>query len=937
MPSSNLTGSGAVASTTPGDEPPLARSLTVGSLSRPDSAVGSAAGVKSLSPSASAPFVSGPSAAAVVVGGVSRDSGRSSGGCVGGGGVTGSSDSSGCGVAGINHTSRPSSRGPLRPAVVSRALSAWEGSELEVVCLYDSNFQTANLRGQHGPERRVPAPVHIGPLSYLYRRSTQFRTEPSAEDVHDAPAMPPLEEPWARRMAVTAQPSARGGARSTGGGAAPLSASWDAAALSALPSRHALSAGGTAPAGPHSGGFTSSGSVPASPAPHLSSRSARAGADTGAAGGGGGAGPGTGKARYASGSGSAGVPNRRLNLAVDPVMSLRELVEMLEDLQVVPQLASRSDVAQLFAAAHGAATRARGPTAAAAPPSSAASSASSTPRGSSSGTPEGAATDAKASAAAGKARSGPAYASATASSGAKKHKGAAMPATSSRSDPSSKPSSKPSTATTAKLAPSSAITGPPAAICDSITAALAAISNPRNHDGKPFHSRYPSAAHGALCEPAVGKAGAAPLESAAAGAPAGAISRPQVHPDEIRFPAFKDVLVRLAVAMASASAAGGSRTAVSGSGGGGVGGGAAAQPSARDPGGVAAGWGLALSADEAAAAVSRLLGHMRLHRSDMRGLKHRLDLLARTAADHGAKVAANQLLYLAGPSLLPAAAAVAVAAAPPDTSVVRPPPAADGVPIAAGATAGTAYRSPQPWSVLSYTQAPPYLVSVLEREDRDDGDVYRPAWREFGAVALELGPLAPGELRQCRLALHNRGPHTLTVRVDGGGAPFCSLAHQGLASLPPGMPRHVEVTVQLPPDEATPGRELLGELRLYYSSSQDRREREVVVPVYGVVSGQRAGSPTTGRKAPAARSERRSLAAKATAEPVVRAVAAAAAAAAPLTHCGPRRAGSCGGAGVQCVPSAAATASLQLSGRGSGGGGGGLSNTAVSLGGSRML
>mgnify|MGYP001807418853 CR=1 FL=1 len=43
------------------------------------------------------------------------------------------------------------------------------GSELEVVALYDANFQAANARGQHGVPLRVPAPAHIGPLSYVYR------------------------------------------------------------------------------------------------------------------------------------------------------------------------------------------------------------------------------------------------------------------------------------------------------------------------------------------------------------------------------------------------------------------------------------------------------------------------------------------------------------------------------------------------------------------------------------------------------------------------------------------------------------------------------------------------------------------------------------------------------------------------------------------------
>ncbi len=44
-----------------------------------------------------------------------------------------------------------------------------------MVCLYDSNFQTANRQGQQGVPLRVPAPAHIGPLSYLYRYEIEDR------------------------------------------------------------------------------------------------------------------------------------------------------------------------------------------------------------------------------------------------------------------------------------------------------------------------------------------------------------------------------------------------------------------------------------------------------------------------------------------------------------------------------------------------------------------------------------------------------------------------------------------------------------------------------------------------------------------------------------------------------------------------------------------
>lgn len=68
-------------------------------------------------------------------------------------------------------------------------------TDLEVVALYDANFQAANRLGQHGVQglRGVSAPS-IGPISYAYRwyckRATQFVGACTHAHVPDAPALP---------------------------------------------------------------------------------------------------------------------------------------------------------------------------------------------------------------------------------------------------------------------------------------------------------------------------------------------------------------------------------------------------------------------------------------------------------------------------------------------------------------------------------------------------------------------------------------------------------------------------------------------------------------------------------------------------------------------------------------------------------------------------
>ncbi|GLC64025.1 hypothetical protein PLESTF_000110300 [Pleodorina starrii] len=633
-----------------------------------------------------------------------------------------------------------------RPEVVVRALSAWEGAELEVVCLYDSNFQAANRQGQHGVPLRVPARAHIGPISYLYRwyckRATQFRTPVAPADLPDAPAMPPTEEPWRR-----AGSGGGGGSGSATRGGRPASAGSVAAAAAAA-------SGGNDRPGSAGGGV-----VAAMWLRKATSMRCHGGVSIGgdaASGGGGGAAGGGAIERPAVSSG------RRLNCSLDPVMSLSEVVDLLEDLEIVPQLASRLDITKIFNAAAAAA--------------------------------------------------------------------AAASSSSSKTDPwVTRGGGGSSAASGLRARPSSAprVLSKPAASVD---------------------------AGGGSAGGGGGSAGGGNV-----------IPRPQPHPVEVRFPVFKDILVRLAIAIACAQRKPPPPQA-GGRGGGGGGGAATASSSSSS----SYGWGHTMLAEEAVAAVRQLLEQLQLYRNDVRGLKHRLDQLARLAKEHAVRARANRMRYVAVPSPVEAAQHVAVA---PNPGPPPPPP---------GARPGLLGRPLPPWGVLAAAPAPSYLTAVLTEEDQGDEARYVPAWREFDAVALDLGVLQPGELRRCRLLLHSRGPHTLSVGIDATDAPFCDLSHVGLHAVPPGMPLRVDVTVQL-----YDCGEVVGELRLRYSSSLDRREREVAVPVYGMVCPPGGGGGA--RTRPRSASERSTMAAKATREPVVQAVALAARATAPLGHCGPPR------------------------------------------------
>ncbi|GIL69984.1 hypothetical protein Vretifemale_752, partial [Volvox reticuliferus] len=370
----------------------------------------------------------------------------------------------------------------------------------------------------------------------------------------------------------------------------------------------------------------------------------------------------------------------------------------------------------------------------------------------------------------------------------------------------------------------------------------------------------PSSAPRILSKPAAAAATPAAAASSSGGS-GSVIPRTQPHPEEVRFPAFKDVLARLAVAIACAepSVAAGAGVAYA----------AGENPAAAGSMPVASsaftsqelsfsnpvlaaaasavgcssrGWGRVMSTEEAVAAVRRLLERMQLYRSDVQVLKHHLDELARLANEHAVRARDNRFRYVAVQSVVEAAQDIGVS---PGEAPLQP-----------GARPGLPSRPLPPWNVLAASPAPSYLTAVLTAEDQPDLP-YQPAWREFGAVALDLGVLQPGELRRCRLLLYCRGPYKLSVRVDSTDAPFCDVTHRGLQSVPPGLPFRVDVDVKV--HEIG---ELVGELRLLYSSAQDRRERKLVVPVYGMVypvGGAAANDVRTWARCP---SERSSIAAK---------------------------------------------------------------------------
>ncbi|EFJ44199.1 hypothetical protein VOLCADRAFT_95622 [Volvox carteri f. nagariensis] len=770
---------------------------------------------------------------------------------------------------------------------------------LQVVCLYDSNFQAANSKGQHGvPLRATAKRQGIGPISYLYRwyckRGTQFRSAVTAVDVPDAPARPSTEEPWravdtaAAASSTSASASGRSNSSSssstaqqrhnTGGGAAAVASASCAAVVAEMPAWLRKATTQRAHSGP--GIFHDS------------------------ADGGGGAAAAVARSSF---DGYEKVPTtsgRRMNYTADPLMSLSELVDMLEDLEVipgcccwwgggevvgvggevVPHMASRTDVAKIFNAAR-----------------QAFASATATPTATNAAGHSADSATAATAVAAAAARTTPPrpphppHPAAAAAAGGRGQQ-ISVPAIKLLQQQQQRPASavvhyatgnnnRNNTATQANaLDPWASGFNTLSGISSIMDMAMAAAAAAAATSG-PNVPRPTSAPRVLLSRPGGGGGGgtaaaAAATAGATTGGAANVIPRTQPHPDDIRFPVFKDILVRLAVAIAcnepltpaggvAASAAAAKPAAAAAVGAtfpgtasigslasrglnplpssscnGGAAAVAADAASSPNTFGLPYGSGRTMSKEDATLAVRRLLERMQLYRSDVRILKHRLDELARLAKEHGIRVRDNRFRCVAV-SVVDVAQDIPVAIG----VTAPPPPARPGLPG----------RVLAPWSVLAATPAPSYLSAVVTEEDQED-PLYQPAWREFGAVALDLGVLQPGELRRCRLLLHCRGPYTLSVRIDTTNAPFCDVTHVGLHSIPPGLNFRVDMSIQI----YDIGK-VAGELRLIYNSTQDRREREVVVPVYGMVYPTASTDATVdinGRSWPRSTSERGVMAAK---------------------------------------------------------------------------
>lgn len=468
------------------------------------------------------------------------------------------------------------------------------------------------------------------------------------------------------------------------------------------------------------------------------------------------------RARKSSAGATAG---RTLNRMFDPVINLNELTEMLEDLGVVPHLASRADIATLFAAVAG-------------------------PK---------------------------------------------------------RPSRQAAASSSSSVSISRALSGSTAGF---------------------------GGGSGGFMPPAVARARSGPQLGSAPPAPV-VLASAQVRPEEIRYPQFLDLLARLGVAIACLQQQQ-----------------EGPPPQQQQQGPPQPHLGpKRMPPDAARAALRALLRRMGLDRADMAGLKQQLDALARMAGEKGCRAKELKLAYVTGRSCCAAAQGTVVEHPLPRGLVRVAVPG--GMPVAAGAVAGTSYGTSPPWSPLAPGKPPPpYLLELLQEEDRATFGEYRPRWHEFGTPSLDLGVLQPGELRVCRLVLHNRGVYALAVRLESAGAPFCRCSYGGLASLLPGVPRTVDVLVR-----CSEVGEVVGELRLYFCSRWQPAERAVSVPVYAMVGLGQAGKPVA-----TARSVRSSVASKTGGEVLPRAVAASATLMGPLSHYVPPT-----GAAAHSTPSSAAS------------------------------
>ncbi|GAX75917.1 hypothetical protein CEUSTIGMA_g3360.t1 [Chlamydomonas eustigma] len=253
--------------------------------------------------------------------------------------------------------------------------------------------------------------------------------------------------------------------------------------------------------------------------------------------------------------------------------------------------------------------------------------------------------------------------------------------------------------------------------------------------------------------------------------PIGLLPFGQVRPEELRYPQFCDTLIRLAIAADAKQALG------------------TLNSTAHPP-------------RPAREAVKGFMEMMDLANPNIALLKRRLDALARMAGDRGAKKNAIKWMYISPQSAMSAARS-------------HPP------------------ELPGNWNVDSHFMAPAELHEELLSCDAVAATKYIPSWKEFPLPALDMGVVQPGELRSLRVVLRNRSQYTMTVRVDTSGAADYLVAAFREQSLPPGVPRVIDVDARF----LVPG-EYMGEVRIYTRNKVDMEQHVNSIPFYALVPGE---------------------------------------------------------------------------------------------------
>lgn len=312
----------------------------------------------------------------------------------------------------------------------------------------------------------------------------------------------------------------------------------------------------------------------------------------------------------------------------------------------------------------------------------------------------------------------------------------------------------------------------------------------------------------------------------------------QVRPDELRYPAFQDVLIRLALAAAALDEQHRVMTGV-----------AAPPPSSLLPS----------TPVSPGAAVHSLMARMGLTSPGTAALKRRLDALARMSGDRAQHKSVNKFKYISTGHGMSAA------------KTLLPPVEPTGL----------FSRHGTGWTVDSPEPAPQSLVALLLHNDTAAERRYQPEWRPFPvqqASSIHMGSMRVGELRSFRVLLRNRGTYQMQIHVDATSSSFSregsysggtgdvlnggegwsgplALQPGGLSCsfselpLPAGVPRVLEVDARF----EVPG-EYSGEIRILSYVKQDGhgQQRVNVVPWYVEVLGGGGGQGRLVGAAPAA-------------------------------------------------------------------------------------